>query len=74
MIKQEQIKQKIAAAIKQSGLTQTEIANRLGISQQTVSCYIKGDKMPTLDTFANLCAVLDEDANDILCVGKYKKD
>ncbi len=24
--------------------------------------------MPALDTFANLCAVLDVDANDVLCI------
>lgn len=29
--------------------------------------------MPALDTFANLCAVLDLDANDILCVEEYGK-
>lgn len=27
--------------------------------------------MPALDTFANLCAVLDLDANEILCVSEY---
>ena len=74
MIKIEQIQQKIAEAIKQSGLTQTKLAHQLGISQQTVSCYLCGTKMPSLDTLANLCAVLDVDANDILCIGEYKKD
>ncbi len=68
MITLEQIRKSIADAIKQSGLTQTELARRLGIGQQTVSHYVKGDKMPALDTFANLCAVLDVDANDILCI------
>ena len=68
MITIEQIRKKIAEAIKQSGLTQTELARRLGIKQQTVSHYVKGDKMPALDTLANLCAVLDLDANSILCV------
>jgi transcriptional regulator with XRE-family HTH domain len=68
MITLNQIQKRVADSIKQSGLTQTEIARRLGIGQQTVSHYIKGDKMPALDTFANLCAVLDVDANDILCI------
>ncbi len=30
--------------------------------------------MPALDTFANLCAILDVDANDILCIADYKPD
>ncbi len=68
MITLDQIRTRIADTIKQSGLTQTEIARRLGIGQQTVSEYIRGKSMPALDTFANLCAVLDVDANDVLCI------
>lgn len=73
MITLEHIRMKITEIIKQSGLTQTELARRLGIGQQTISHYVKGDKMPALDTFANLCAVLDLDANEILCIGEYDK-
>lgn len=62
-----QIQQRISEAISNSGLTQTEIAKALGISQQTVSHYLKGDKMPALDTLANLMKLLDVDANYILC-------
>lgn len=66
MITIEEIRKRLIDAIKQSGLTQTEIGKRLGVSQQTVSHYLKGDKMPALDTFANLCKILDLDSNDIL--------
>lgn len=73
MIVLKQIQEKLAEAIKLSGMSQTAIAKKLGISQQTVSHYVRGDKMPALDTFANLCELLDIDANDILCVThKYK--
>lgn len=68
MITLNKIQEKIAQAIKNSGLTQTELSKKLGISQQTVSHYVKGDKLPALNTFANLCAVLDLDANEILCI------
>ena len=71
MITLEKIKLKIADAIKQSGLTQTEIAKHLGVQQSNISHYVRGDKMPALDTLAKLCAVLDLDANDILCVSDY---
>ena len=64
----QQIHIKLADAIKLSGYTQKELAQKLQVSQQTVSHYIKGDKLPSLDTFANLCEVLDLDANDILCI------
>lgn len=70
MITLQQIQQKIKEAIKQSGLSQTEIAKKLGISQQTVSHYVKGDKMPALDTFANLCVILDVEPSEILCITK----
>lgn len=38
----------------------------MGVSQQTVSHYVKGDKLPAPDTLANLCRISDADANDIL--------
>ncbi len=68
MITLENIQIRIAEAIKQSGMTQSEIARQLGIKHQQISCYIKGQKMPALDTFANLCKILDVDANYILCL------
>ena len=64
------IQNKISEAIKLSGLKQTEIAKIIGVSQQTISHYIKGDKMPALDTFANLCLSLDLDPVEILCLNK----
>ena len=70
MITLDQIRTRIIEAIKQSGLTQTEIANRLGIGQQTVSEYLRGKSLPALDTFANLCKILDVDSNDILCINE----
>lgn len=68
MITNEQIRARLIEAIKQSGLTQTEIAKRTGIIQQSVQQYVSGRAMPSLDTFANLCRVLDVDANYILCL------
>ncbi len=68
MITIEQIKKKISEAIKESGKTQQEIAQLLGIKQQTISHYLTGDRMPALDIFANLCVVLDLDASEILCI------
>lgn len=67
MITTSQIQKKLAEAIKLSGKTQAEIGRQLGISQQTVSNYIKGDKLPALDTLANLCVLLDVDPAEILC-------
>ena len=67
MITLMQIQKQLSEAITQSNMTQTEIGKRLGISQQSVSHYVKGDKLPALDTLANLCVLLDVDPADILC-------
>lgn len=67
MISLEQIQTRLAEVIKQSGMKQTEIAKALNISQSAIAHYIKGDILPALDTFANLCKLLDLDANYILC-------
>ena len=74
MITIEQINIKIADAIKRSGLTQVEIAKRLHIRQASISNYLRGKKSPSLETFANLCAILDVDTNDILCIDSFKED
>lgn len=74
MITIEKIRAKLQEGIKRSGITQSQLARASGVKQQQISCYLKGNKMPALDTFANLCVVLDLDANDILCVDKYNAD
>lgn len=66
MVTIEIIRERLVEAISLSGLTHSEIARRLGIKQPTVSQYISGKAMPALDTFANLCAVLDVDPAYIL--------
>ena len=70
MITAEQIRERIAEAIRQSGMTQTELADKVGIKQPTIGQYLSGRAMPSLDTFANLCKALDVDTNYILCQEK----
>ena len=67
MIVLKQIQEKIIQSIKESGLTQTELAKKLGIKQPTVGQYLSGRAMPALDTFANLCA-------EILCLNEFNKN
>lgn len=67
MITIEQIQQRLANEITSSNISQAEIARRLGVRHQQISCYVHGKKMPALDTLANLCKILDVDTNYILC-------
>lgn len=68
MITLEQIRERLIESIRQSGMTQTEIAKKLNVSQSNIAHYIRGDIMPSLDTFANLCDILDVDPAYILCL------
>lgn len=71
MITNEQIRAKLVSAIRCSGVSQSEVAKRVGIKQQSLAQYLSGRAMPAVDTLANLCDVLDLDANDILCIHEY---
>lgn len=62
----ELIRSRLIEAIKLSELSQTELAKKLNVKQPTVSMYLSGKAMPALDTFANICAVLDVDPAYIL--------
>lgn len=70
MIANSQIQKKLAEALCHSNITQTELSKMLKISQATISNYITGKRMPSVETLANICAVLELDANDILCLYK----
>ena len=67
MITLEQIRERLVETIKQSGYTQTKLAEKLKVSPSTISHYLRGDKMPALDTLANLCLILDVSPAYILC-------
>lgn len=71
MIEIKQIQIKLREAIKQSGMSQKDIATKLGISPSTVSKYVRLDKFPSIETFANLCKVLDVSADSILCLTDF---
>lgn len=73
MITIDKIRTNLQEAIKQSGIKKTVLAQMLGIKQPTLSQYLSGRAMPALDTFANLCAVLDLDPAEILCLTDYGK-
>lgn len=62
---------RLRECIRRSGMTQKEIAEKIGVSSQTVSKYMKADVFPALDTFAKICAVLDVSANYVLGLGEY---
>ena len=72
MITLKQIQTKLAEEIRNSKLTQVELAKKLNIKQPTVAQYLSGKAMPALDTFANLCKILDLNPSEILCIDDDK--
>lgn len=41
-----------------SGLTEAEVARKVGISKQAVNAYVHGDTVPTVLTLRKLCEVI----------------
>lgn len=51
---------------KEKGLTQEALANRLGISKASISCYESGKKKPTYERLTEIAYVLEVDVNYFL--------
>ena len=66
MIRIEDIQKRLREAIQYGNISQKELADRLGVNPSTVSKYMRLDKYPSLDTFANICEILDVSSDDIL--------
>ncbi len=65
------IQKRLREAISQSGIDQKVIADKIGVSAQTVSKYMTRDVFPALDTLAKLCVLLDISSDYILGIKDY---
>ncbi len=70
MIKLSEIQNRLREEIRRSGISQKEIAEKLGVNASTVSKYMRLDKFPSIETFANLCEILDVSSDEILGLKK----
>ena len=70
MIDIREIQKRLREAIQYGNITQKELAEKLGINPSTVSKYMRQDKYPALDTFANICEILDISADEVLGLKK----
>lgn len=66
MITITEIQERLREAIKYGNISQKQLAKALGVNPSTVSKYMKQNKYPSLDTFANLCKILDVSSDEIL--------
>ena len=56
----------LKALIKEAGITQKELANRLGVSYTAVKFYVSGVNRPSIDIFADMCRVLDQSPKTVM--------
>lgn len=63
---------KLSAAIAQIGITQKELAERFGVTQQTVSNWVNGVSEPSASQLQELSRLSGIDAMDILCTRTSK--
>lgn len=57
---------RIAACRKQAGLSQEKLAERMGVSRQTISRWETGEARPDLEKFEQLCGVFSVSADALL--------
>lgn len=71
---QEKIGKFILECRKEKKLTQTELAEKLGVTDKSVSNWENGRNMPDLSLFKTLCEILDISINDLISGEKISKD
>lgn len=71
---QEKIGKFILECRKEKKLTQTELAEKLGVTDKSVSNLENGRNMPDLSLFKPLCEILDISINDLISGEKISKD
>lgn len=62
----EEFRERLREEIKQSGITVSELARRVGVSPEMISQYYTTKKLPRLDTFMRICKALDVSADYLL--------
>lgn len=60
----------LAHALKERGITQRELADEAGLSESSVSEYIRKRKMPGVRAIVNMADVLDMTIDELVDVGE----
>ena len=71
---QEKIGKFIAKCRKDKNLTQEELAEKLGITNKSISRWENGKTMPDYTILKDLCNILEIDINELLAGEKIKKE
>ena len=66
--------ERIAGLLKQLGITQRELAERIGITEVSMSRYIRGDRTPKGPVVANMATALNTTTDYLLGIGESNKE
>lgn len=69
---QEKIGKFIAECRKKKDITQKELAEKLGVTDKTVSRWENGHYLPDISLFNEICSILDIQVSELLCGEKIK--
>jgi len=69
---QRQIGKFIAELRNEKGMTQSELGERIGVTNKTVSRWENGNYMPDISVITMLCVELGVSANELLCAQRLK--
>ena len=64
---------RLRARARALGLTDAEVARRLGLAQSRYANYVNGNREPDLATFARICRALATTPDEILGFGSHNK-
>lgn len=71
-MEQREIGKFIAELRNEKGMTQSELGERIGVTNKTVSRWENGNYMPDISIITTLCAELGISANELLCAQRIK--
>lgn len=66
VILQERFQQRLGAMLAEKGMSQSELARRMGVPHSQVHKYLKGAHSPGLDMLERFCTALECDPFDLI--------
>lgn len=66
MNKKQEMGERITRLLKEQGMTQKELAARIGTTEAAVSKYVKGEREPRAEILANIATVLHTTSETLL--------
>lgn len=64
-------KERIAEALKYSGISQKQLSEMLGISEGNITNWKKGDNLPSVEVLVKLCKIFDVSADYLLGISDF---